>query len=234
MVKFHSKLHWQLLIYASITVLCLSGFMLGKGVYIQAKGWVAQWLIADAWNEQRHSGGMKRPWSWADTYPIAELEFDEKSVIVLAGTSGRNLAFGPTLQLSTAHPESPGNIVIYGHNDTHFRRLNQLAIGDMVAMTGASGYRVQYRVSRTLIAHETEMELVSQTATDQLTLVTCYPFSGLSLRGSALNYPAVSHELLSNGELRFVVIAEPFFTAEVTARKSHATMTTTTLLGKSG
>jgi hypothetical protein len=43
-----------------------------------------------------------KPWPWADTHPFAELIIKDKSWYVLAGASGRKLAFAPSHLSSTA------------------------------------------------------------------------------------------------------------------------------------
>ena len=69
----------------------------GEAAYIHAKAWLAQRLIASAWNRSLASGAAAKPWPWADTYPVARLEAprQKQSLMVLAGSSGRTLAFGP-------------------------------------------------------------------------------------------------------------------------------------------
>lgn len=47
--------------------------LLGKGLYMQAKAHFAQYLIEQAWTKTLADGQSHKPWSWADTYPVAKL-----------------------------------------------------------------------------------------------------------------------------------------------------------------
>src|SRR4029078_417855 len=68
----------------------------GNGVYIYAKAQLAQVLLHRAW-DRRATGSAVKPWPWADTHPIARLIIPARAadILVLAGASGRTLAFGP-------------------------------------------------------------------------------------------------------------------------------------------
>jgi sortase A len=59
----------------------------------------------------------------------------QKTQYILAGASGRNLAFGPAHMLQTASLGSPGNAAIAGHRDTHFAVLKNAKMGDLVYLT---------------------------------------------------------------------------------------------------
>ena len=104
----------------------------GRGVYIYAKAELAQVLLHAAWNRARETGVAARPWPWADTHPVARLTApaQDADVLVLAGASGRTLAFGPGHLDGSAQPGDPGNAVITAHRDTHFRFLRLVAPGD--------------------------------------------------------------------------------------------------------
>jgi sortase A len=177
-----------------VIVLSVGLLMMGRGGYIQAKAWLAQVLIAQAWQQQTTTGISTKPWPWADTSPIAQLVLPNgERQTVLAGVSGRNLAFGPTLQLFTAKPDEQGNVVIYGHNDTHFKSLELAKIGDGIEVQDEYGKTVRYIVTSLQVVNEQETKVAAQTPWSQLTLITCYPFTTASV----------------NGPLRWVVIAIP-------------------------
>src|SRR5690606_40259958 len=108
-------------------------WQLGTGLYLHAKAWVAQALIARAWQQNRSEGrALARPWAWADTTAVARITFvgQARSMIVLAGDSGRVLAFGPGHRTGTTLPGEAGNSVISGHRDTHFRILERVVGGE--------------------------------------------------------------------------------------------------------
>ncbi|MEI8618036.1 hypothetical protein P4S63_15405 [Pseudoalteromonas sp. B193] len=63
------------------------------------QAWLAQVLIEQAWQEALKSPGTKvKPWYYADSYVTAKLDWPShnKTLSVLAGASGRNLAFAPS------------------------------------------------------------------------------------------------------------------------------------------
>ncbi|MGI2136932.1 class GN sortase [Shewanella baltica] len=180
--------------------------LLGKGLYMQAKAHFAQYLIEQAWTKTLADGQSHKPWSWADTYPVAKLSIYREqaansdieaelndSLYVLAGASGRNLAFGPSLVLSSAPAGQKGNSVIAGHRDTHFAILNGMAVGRRLSLQTLKGNNIIYEVVATQVVHETETQFMAPSDDNRLTLITCYPFD--ALQGGA--------------ELRFVVQAIP-------------------------
>lgn len=164
---------------------------------MQAKALLAQYLIASAWEQSLKDGLPHKPWGWADTHPIARLELrrageSSESFYILAGANGRNLAFAPSWLEDTAAPGAGGNTVIAGHRDTHFAILREVEPGDELLMENMHGELQQYRVKYTSVVSERELSVLEQ-VTDRLTLITCYPFYGLSDRANE----------------RFVVVAEP-------------------------
>src|SRR6202048_3617158 len=83
---------------AAAMVLALVGLVLfGQGAYIHAKALLAQVLLERAFAETIASGRATKPWSWADTWPVARIEVRRlgASAVMLAGSSGQALAFGP-------------------------------------------------------------------------------------------------------------------------------------------
>ena len=170
-------------------------WQLGSGAWLQGKAWLAQLLIARAWAEAGDAGAAPPPWPWADTRPVARLLVPELGIdqIVLAGASGRTLAFGPGHLDGTALPGAPGLSVVSGHRDTHFRFLADLRPGARIEVERADGARQSYRVTATQIVHADRARIVPAAAgTPRLLLSTCYPFDAI----------------LPGGPLRFVVLAE--------------------------
>ena len=130
-----------------------------------------------------------RPWPWADTFPIARLSVPglDLEQIVLAGASGRSLAFGPGHLDGTAAPGAPGHSVVTGHRDTHFAFLAELAEGDLLRLQGRDGVWRDYRVNALQVIDVRTARLVQGDDRASLTLVTCYPFGALD-PGGPLRY----------------------------------------------
>lgn len=158
----------------------------GHAGWIHAKAWVAHGLIAAAWARNRAEGqATARPWTWADTTPVGRLEFvrQRESRVVLAGDSGRVLAFGPGLRQGSALPGRPGNSVVSGHRDTHFKVLQKLGVGDLIRVEGVENRALLYRVDRLDVVDEHDLGVTRQDGPDRLTLVTCWPFDAITVGG---------------------------------------------------
>jgi len=160
------------------------------GFWIPIKAELAQVLIQRAWDARRE-GDAPRPWPWADTEPVGELRHDGRRWIVLAGASGRTLAFGPGHIDGTARPGQPGRIGIAGHRDTHFRFLKDLKPGEQLELAGRDGRWHGYEVRAARVVHESETRWLE--GSEGLVLVTCYPFDAV----------------VPGGKLRYLVFAEP-------------------------
>src|SRR5439155_17924805 len=119
------------------TGLCL----LAQGGLIHAKALLAQVLLERAFAEMIATGKPAKPWSWADTRPVARIEVPRLSVsaIALEGSSGQALAFGPGHVERTPEAGDEGTTVYSGHRDTHFSFLGDVAIGDEIKVTRGDG-----------------------------------------------------------------------------------------------
>ncbi len=172
--------------------LTVGGWQVLTSGYLLAKAYLAQWLIADAWDLTLQDGQTHRPWSWADTHPVAKLMIPRlnKSSYVLADANGRNLAFGPAHVLGSGMPGEARTTVFSGHNDSHFSYLSKVAVGDLIQVETTQG-EFEYHIVEMKVVDSDQRALVIS-GEDQLILTTCYPFNSLTTGGS----------------LRFHVIAE--------------------------
>lgn len=174
----------------ALICLLLSLYFFGASGYIYAKAILAQHLIEAAWIKSLETNENQPPWSWADTYPVAKLNISEHSFYVLAGITGRTLAFGPGHMSSTPLPGESGNTVVAGHRDTHFALLADVNLGERIQVETASGV-FEYQISEVGIAHEQDMSVTAPEEESVLTLITCYPFNAVN----------------PNPELRYVIKA---------------------------
>ena len=87
--KVYQLTRWVILVGVLATSLSLS--QLG---WVYAKGYVADRLIARAWQQTQEDRQAHAPWSWADTFPLATITIAGQSQIILSNASMRNLAFG--------------------------------------------------------------------------------------------------------------------------------------------
>ena len=189
-IRFHLPL-----LGICITLLAIAGAAsFGGGAYMHVKAQLAQWLMHAAWTETRETGAPVRPWPWADTHPVARLiaPAQDADVLVLAGASGRTLAFGPGHLHGSALPGDAGNAVITAHRDTHFRFLRAINPGDELVVERAGGGTRHFRIRGAYVTDYRDLRLPRDTSVPTLTLVTCYPFDALN----------------PGGPLRYVVVAE--------------------------
>ena len=171
-------------------VLAAAGLWLaGDGLYIRAKAVLAQHLLARAWADTQEGAARVKPWSWADTWPVARLQAPRLGIdqIVLAGGSGRTLAFGPGHVDGTAAPGTPGLSVVGGHRDTHFRFLRDLEADDIVTVERPDGGVQRYRVAAARIVDKDRVRLPAAAESPVLVLSTCYPFDAV-VAGGPLRY----------------------------------------------
>ena len=163
--------------------LLLAGLVLfGQGAYIHAKAWLAQILLERAFTATIATGRVTRPWSWADTWPVARIEVKRLNTqaIALAGSSGQALAFGPGHVRGTAEPGERGIAVYAAHRDTHFRFLKDVAIGDEIAVTRRDGRTFRYRAERSAIVRFDASGLDPLAGGHELVLSTCWPFDSMT------------------------------------------------------
>ena len=151
-----------------------------SGSYIYLKAQLAQFLLNNAWSKTIDGKNKVKPWSWADTYPVAKISFTnlEKNFIVLEGGSSRTMAFGPGHVSATPLPGYGGNSVIVGHRDTHFSLLKHIKPDNIIQMQLPDRY-LNYKVTNTFIVDKNNSEVMQNYGLNQLTLITCYPFDAI-------------------------------------------------------
>lgn len=175
-------------------LLMLAGvWQIAQGAYIHAKAQFAQYLMRKSWDKTLAGAKEVKPWPWADTWPIARLQVPRLGVdqFVLAGASGRTLAFGPGHLSGSPLPGEQGNTVFSGHRDTHFTFMQHLQLGDQIVVTATNGKQYRYQVADTTVVNHRETRVTMSGDERQLTLITCYPFRAI----------------VPGGDQRFVVLA---------------------------
>jgi sortase A len=167
--------------------------LIGQGLFIHAKALVAQVLLERAFSESVASGRPAKPWSWADTWPVARVEVPRLGAvtIALAGSSGQALAFGPGHVENTPEAGERGTAVYAAHRDTHFAFLRDVRLGDEVRVTRSDGRIARFSVTETRIVPFDAPGLDPDADGRYLALATCWP---LDARAA--------------GPLRYVVMAE--------------------------
>ncbi len=176
--------------------LVFSGVLLvGSGSWIHMKAQVAQWLLEGAWVATTAGLPAVRPWPWADGYPVARIRSASGAdLIVLAGSSGRNLAFAPGHLEGTGLPGEDRYAVVGGHRDTHFSFLRDLTPGDLLTVQSRDGQWHRYQVEQSQIADIRTDRLPLQGPAGKLLLITCWPFDAL-MPGGPLRYLVSARKL---------------------------------------
>ena len=157
-----------------VLTLSLAGLLglAGWASWLDGKAWLAQHLIAHAWQTTLDQGAPQRPWPWADTWPLARLTTPAgETLYVLESTSGEALAFGPGRLAGGIGSDQA--LTLAGHRDTHFAFLQTLNPGQPFAVQLADGSQ----------QHPLHIPRDDQ----QLILITCYPFGALT-PGGPLRY----------------------------------------------
>ena len=167
-----------------LSALCLglSLSLFGQSAWIFAKAQLAQVLLERAFSQSIVSGQPVKAWGWADTWPVARIEIQriQASAIVLHGSSGEALAFGPALLNETSRIGERGTAVISAHRDTHFAFLKNVTVGDRISITRDDGLVFTYRVTGTSIADWNKSGIDRNAVGFNLVLSTCYPFSAIT------------------------------------------------------
>lgn len=178
---------WRIKI--SVVLMVLASYLFADSSYLLVKAQLAQYLLERAWHKQLHDGEFYSPWPWADTHPITRVSFPKQGVsfIVLAGASGRNLAFAPAHLSASVLPGESGVSVIGGHRDTHFAFLQTLIKGDVFFVENAQGHSSQYQVMDIQITDIQQSDISLLAERPVIALVTCYPFVSLN-RHETLRY----------------------------------------------
>jgi sortase A len=122
------------------------------------------------------------------------------SMVVVEGTDTAQLQQGPGHYPGTPLPGEAGNAAIAGHRTTYlhpFYNLDQLVPGDDITVTTLQGV-FEYQMTSSEIVDPTDVAVVDDTTTPQLTLTTCNPRFSASQRlvvhaalvASSLTHPA--------------------------------------------
>jgi len=177
-------------------------WQLATASWIQGKAIIAQQLLNHSWSQtikgSQHSNiqinetekqaykiVIHKPWSWADTWPVAKLISPKHNIeqIVLAGDSGSSLAFAPGYSFASAAPNTSGTTMISAHRDTHFAFLKNLKLNDTIYLQ-TPGKTVPYQIYDFQIVDSKTFALTPSPDEQTLVLVTCYPFNAIAAGGS--------------------------------------------------
>jgi LPXTG-site transpeptidase (sortase) family protein len=101
---------------------------------------------------------------------IPRIRLDE---VVVEGVGDDELNAGPGHLPGSALPGMPGNAVISGHRDRHFRHLDALQLGDTIRTETGQSSGIWVIVGRRIV--DRNAPALFQSSGPQLTLTTCWP-----------------------------------------------------------
>jgi sortase A len=177
----------------AVTLAVAGTALVADALYIRTKAVVAQILLERAFARELASGVAVKPWSWADTWPVARIEVPRLGAhaIVLAGGTGQALAFAPGHVERTPDAGEPGTAVYAAHRDTHFAFLHDVRAGDDIMVQRRDGKVLRFRVTDTQVVRWNASGINAAAAGRHLALATCWPI-----------------EAAVPGPLRYVVYAD--------------------------
>jgi len=110
--------------------------------------------------------------------PIGRMEIPRLhlSVGILEGTAPKTLRVAAGHINGTALPGTAGNICIAAHRDTLFRPLREVQPQDAIIITTTYG-TFRYIVDMVEIVSPSDVRVLRPTTDQELTLITCYPFT---------------------------------------------------------
>ena len=171
-------------------VLLLGGGYFGVQVFkIELKARVAQMLLQYAWHKTIKTGEDQRPWKSFDGIPILRLTIPRHEVdqIVLSGTSGQALAFGPAFHEESKLPGRGGTTILSSHRDSHGIYIKQLKKGDLIKLQDRFKQWHSYSVKDFSILNVKTDVISTVNVEEILLIITCYPFNVLT-SGTSLRY----------------------------------------------
>lgn len=187
----------RVVIRRSISWLLLIGGLafIAKGSWIPAKAYVAEQLIHYSWLQYQQHGQPVKPWPWADTFPIAALNFERlnRKIVVLDGGDPSTLAFSAGAVAPFNQPNDIQPFVVAGHRDSHFKFLDEVMMKDIISLTDKQGRHRLYQVEAMDIIDASTGEMPLNPGSGELVLITCYPFNSIG----------------ENSDERFVITAKP-------------------------
>ena len=169
-----------LVLTGALAFACWGYLMLRQACFQRAASRVLQQQIAKASTSPQHDilevHAAAIPLRHAEMIGRLDIPRVNVSVIVLEGTDSSVLDVAAGHIPGTALPGLNGNIGIAAHRDTFFRSLREIRPQDRLSFK-TPGASFEYAVESTEVVEPSNTEVLRQTASQELTLVTCYPFN---------------------------------------------------------
>ena len=172
-----------------VLLLTGGGYFAYEGLKIEIKAKVAQVLLQHAWHQTLKTGKKYQPWSSFDGVPIMRLIIPQHNInqIVLKGTSGQALAFGPSFHEESFLPQEKKITIISSHRDSHGVFIKKLQLGEEIKIQDADNHWHTYTIDDFFVINVQKEKIAMDSNEDRLLLITCYPFDAIR-SGTPLRY----------------------------------------------
>ena len=172
-----------------VLLLTGGGYFSYQGLKIEIKAKVAQVLLQRAWHQTLKTGQNYRPWPSFDGVPIMRLAIPQHNInqIVLKGTSGQALAFGPAFHEESFLPQEKKITIISSHRDSHGIFIKKLQLGEEIKIQDADNHWHTYTIDSFFVINVQKEKIAMDRNEDRLLLITCYPFDAIR-SGTPLRY----------------------------------------------
>jgi LPXTG-site transpeptidase (sortase) family protein len=100
--------------------------------------------------------------------PIVERGIEQGWMVVAPGNYVTHFAF-------SAYPGAIGNSIMYGHDGSVFRHLDNIAVNDPIEIHTPTG-TILFRVRELRIVSPNDLGVLDSSTTPVLTILTCYPY----------------------------------------------------------
>jgi len=172
-----------------VLLLTGGGYYTYLGLQIEIKAKFAQILLQHAWHQTIKTGKNYQPWGSFDSVPIMRLSIPQHNInqIVLKGTSGQALAFGPSFHEESFLPQEKKFTIISSHRDSHGIFIKKLQLGEKIKIQDADNQWYTYIIDDFLIINVQKEKITMDRNEDRLFLITCYPFNIINF-GTPIRY----------------------------------------------
>jgi len=184
-------------LFLATLLLIGGGHFAYQGLKIEIKAKVAQILLQRAWHQTLNSGEYYQPWSGFDGVPILRLHIPQYQIdqIVLKGTSGQALAFGPSFHEESFLPHEKKITIISSHRDSHGAFIKKLQLNEKIKIQDVDNHWHTYVIDEFLIINVKEDEVLINNYDQRLLLITCYPFNSI-MSGTPYRYIVSAKKVL--------------------------------------
>jgi sortase A len=155
------------------TLFALGVVLLGAFAISKVSSWMFQRRANAALEAQRANSSQQI--ERGDVIGRVDVDRLGISVAIVEGADAGDLAHAAGHVIGTAFPGQPGNAAIAAHRDTFFRPLRNIHPKDTIRVTTPEG-EFHYRVAWTRIVTPDDVAVLRPERSQELTLITCYPF----------------------------------------------------------